>query len=200
MYTAVAGTRITADSRVPRDSWAATSRYRCSAANADMRGSSAVMIETATMPCAIMKMRYALLKIIGPGPPRSAAIFASRSTTSNATWLTATYTSIQEPTRPSSRTRSSRQSQRHRQRNATLRSAGSSPAACTRMPSVVPTPSTRICPVVTRWGDSSRAFDQIRMNAPAMAITTALFRIGVHIGAAKWPRVLRIAASSAAIP
>src|SRR5437867_1229209 len=35
MYTAVAGTRITADSRVPRDSWAATSRYRCSAANAE---------------------------------------------------------------------------------------------------------------------------------------------------------------------
>ena len=53
------------------------------------------------------------------------------------------------------------------------------------MPSVVPTPSTRIWPAVTCSGVSSRASDQIRMNAPAVAMTTMLLRIGVHIGAAK---------------
>ncbi len=37
-------------------------------------------------------------------------------------------------------------------------------------------------------------------NAPAIPITIRLFRIGAHIGIAKWPRVLSTAANNAAMP
>ncbi len=57
----MAGIRITEDSRVPWENWWERSGKRLSAAAADIRGISAVMIDTATMPCAIMKIKKALL-------------------------------------------------------------------------------------------------------------------------------------------
>ena len=42
--------------------------------------------------------------------------------------------------------------------------------------------------------------DGSTMNTTAVMITTTLLRIGVHIGAAKWPRVFRTADTSAATP
>ena len=73
------------------------------------------------------------------------------------------------------------------------------------MPSVVPTPRTSTCAAVTLIGaeDPSGPLTRVRQGGeqrPPVAITTMLFRIGVNVGAAKWPRVLRIAASSAAMP
>ena len=47
--------------RVPRDRSAVTSWNRFSAAAALIRGISAVMIETAMMPCAIISSRNTLL-------------------------------------------------------------------------------------------------------------------------------------------
>ena len=59
--------------RVPRARSATTSAYRPSAAAAAIRGISAVMIETATMPCAIINSRKTLLKISGPAASSSPA-------------------------------------------------------------------------------------------------------------------------------
>ena len=69
----MAGTRTTAVSRVPeRELRDQVARGGRSAAAADIRGISAVMIETATMPWAIMKIRNALLKIERAGRVRAA--------------------------------------------------------------------------------------------------------------------------------
>ena len=58
----------------------------------------------------------------------------------------------------------------------------------------------RSAPVVMCSGVDAVGRAVSRMNTPAVAITTRLFRIGVHIGAAKWPRVLSSAPNSAAMP
>ena len=67
------------------------------------------------------------------------------------------------------------------------------------MPSIVPPPISAIWgPLIVSGVSSPRPHRT--MNSPPTAITTTLFRIGVHIGAAKCPRVLSTAAISAAMP
>ena len=67
------------------------------------------------------------------------------------------------------------------------------------MPAVVPRPSTSTWPYVMFSGFSV-TWSETVMNATRMPITTTLFRIGVHIGAAKCPRVLSTAPRMPTIP
>ena len=78
-----------------------------------------------------------------------------------------------------------RQSHRSFHRKPTLRSAGSNPTVCTSMPSVVPSPSTRICGVLMFSGVGGWVTVGSRMNSTPVAITTMLLRIGANMGAAK---------------
>ncbi len=93
-----------------------------------------------------------------------------------------------------------RQSQRHFHRKPTRRSAGISPIAWITMPSVVPTPITRIWLLVIVSGVGGCRTDGSMMKTTAVTVTTMLFRIGVKAGAAKCPRVFSTAASRPARP
>ena len=120
-------------------------------------------------------------------------------TGTSPTWLTPTYTSAQLPSRTASPRPVPYRSNRHFQRKPTLRSAGHSDAVCNTMPSVVPTPITRTCAAVIVDGFSVSGPGSA-MNTTAAVITTKLLRIGAHIGAKKWSRVLSTAARTAARP
>jgi hypothetical protein len=91
-----------------------------------------------------------------------------------------------------------RQSHRSDKRKPTRRNAGSNAIVCTTMPPVVPKARSNVC-VVDSCPGSGRPIVMAKKIAPA-TMTTRLLRTGAHIGAAKLPRVLRIAPKTAPRP
>lgn len=87
-YPTEIGASTAAAIRAPLEMSSTRSWCRRSAAAALIRGISAMMIETPTIPCAIMSSRKTWLKISRPASVR--ALLTSVITTSTLTWLAPT--------------------------------------------------------------------------------------------------------------
>jgi len=89
-YATAIGASTAIDIRAPLDRSSTIAPYRRSAAAALSRGINAMMIDTPTIPCAIIISRNTLLKINSPASASASALLMSASTTSTLIWLTPT--------------------------------------------------------------------------------------------------------------